>query len=92
VSPGAGAGAGQPRRKIRRQCPRRQCPRHPHALAGLGLARVRFYAAEIVLALAHLHALDIAYRDLKVGWFGPGEAVENEWGRYLHALTSPTAI
>jgi serum/glucocorticoid-regulated kinase 2 len=27
--------------------------------------RVRFYAAEIISAISHLHALDIVYRDLK---------------------------
>ena len=32
---------------------------------GIGLARARFYAAELVAALAHLHSKAIAYRDLK---------------------------
>lgn len=32
----------------------------------LGLARVQFYTAEIILALAHLHDLGLMYRDLKV--------------------------
>lgn len=27
---------------------------------------VRFFAAELVSALAHLHSLDVVYRDLKV--------------------------
>lgn len=31
----------------------------------LDIQRVRFYAAQIVLALCHLHACDIVYRDLK---------------------------
>ncbi|DBA01339.1 TPA: hypothetical protein N0F65_001578 [Lagenidium giganteum] len=31
----------------------------------IDMARVRFYAAQIVLALCHLHACDIVYRDLK---------------------------
>ncbi|KAJ0405275.1 hypothetical protein ATCC90586_009782 [Pythium insidiosum] len=31
----------------------------------LDINRVRFYAAQIVLALCHLHACDIVYRDLK---------------------------
>ncbi|CAM9966990.1 unnamed protein product [Ascophyllum nodosum] len=31
----------------------------------LGVARVQFYTAEIILALAHLHDLGLMYRDLK---------------------------
>jgi serine/threonine protein kinase len=30
-------------------------------------SRARLYAAELILALEHLHSLDIVYRDLKVG-------------------------
>jgi serine/threonine protein kinase len=32
---------------------------------GLGMSRSKFYTAELVSALAHLHALHIVYRDLK---------------------------
>ncbi|RHY37282.1 hypothetical protein DYB34_009228, partial [Aphanomyces astaci] len=31
----------------------------------IDLARIKFYAAQLVLALCHLHACDIVYRDLK---------------------------
>lgn len=33
--------------------------------AGLEVKRVRFYSAEMVLALAHLHQMGLMYRDLK---------------------------
>lgn len=32
----------------------------------ISAARVQFYTAEIILALAHLHDLGLMYRDLKV--------------------------
>jgi serine/threonine protein kinase len=32
---------------------------------GLDVKRVKFYSAEIVLALAHLHQMGLMYRDLK---------------------------
>ena len=32
---------------------------------GIGMERARFYTAELVSALAHLHSMSIAYRDLK---------------------------
>ena len=38
---------------------------HLAAARRLSEERVRFYAAEIVLALEYLHGMDIIYRDLK---------------------------
>ena len=32
----------------------------------LKIPQVRFYAAELILALEHIHAQNIVYRDLKV--------------------------
>lgn len=42
----------------------------------LSAARVQFYTAEIILALAHLHDLGLMYRDLKV----PAEQSEGKRG------------
>jgi len=39
--------------------------RHKRNGPGIGLERARFYTAELVSALAHLHSMSIAYRDLK---------------------------
>ena len=36
-----------------------------HTFGGLGVERARFYGAEVACAIAHLHSLNIAYRDLK---------------------------
>ena len=45
----------------------RRCRHQGKTAAGLflGLERARFYSAEMVSAIAHLHSLNIAYRDMK---------------------------
>lgn len=38
---------------------------HLKETRGFDLNRAKFYAAEVLLALEHLHSLDVIYRDLK---------------------------
>ena len=38
---------------------------HLRKFGAMSEARARLYIAEIALAISHLHALDIVYRDLK---------------------------
>jgi serine/threonine protein kinase len=55
--------------------------------------RTKFYAAELVLAIGHLHSMQIIYRDLKpenVVLDGDGHAVMTDFGLAKKEVTDET--
>ena len=50
---------------------------------------VRFYAAEVILGLEHMHNRFVVYRDLKVG---TGDIFEKNWGIFLYSLSRKIVI
>jgi len=53
--------------KVTEYCPGGELFFHLKRLKRFKEREMKFYVAEIGCALAHLHALDVIYRDLKVG-------------------------
>ena len=50
---------------------------------------VRFYAAEVILGLEHMHNRFVVYRDLKVG---AGDIFEKKLGIFLYSLSRKIVI